>query len=148
MHLWSQAIVGVLGLHWITVATLGGFIEFLIFTGFMSGAVATLASTVIPFICPNSETLGTRIGIIYAVAGIGVLIGNPIALALTGDTSRREGFLGAQLWIGICALIGAAFYIIPVAHAKENRAAAFGIKRERYIASSPWQDVLRLFQRR
>ena len=139
MLLLAQALIGVLGLHWITVATLGGFVEFLIFTGFISGAVATLPSNVIPYICPKAETLGTRIGMIYAVAGLGVLIGNPIALATTGDTSTREGFLGAQLWMGICALIGAAFFVLPAKSAKQNRAVAFGIEWEG--TPSPWMDL-------
>ena len=123
MLLIAQALVGVLGLHWITVATVGGFVEFIIFVGFISGMVATLPATVIPYICPAPETLGTRIGMIYGAAGFGVLIGNPVALAATGDMSRRERFLGAQLWMGLCALVGAALFILPSKSAKKNRKA-------------------------
>ena len=140
MLLLSQTLIGVLGLHWITVATLGGFVEFLIFTGFISGAVATLPSDTIPYICPNPETLGTRIGMIYAAAGFGTLIGNPVALALTGNTSTREGFLGAQLWMGICALVSAVFFVIPARVAKRNRAVAFGSKHE--TKANPWMDLM------
>ena len=70
--------------------------------------------------CPEA-TIGTRIGMLYGSAGVGALIGNPIALAATGDTSTRHGFLGAQLWMGVCALVGAAFFVVPSRTAKRNR---------------------------
>lgn len=120
--------MGAFGLHWITVATLGGYVEFLIFIGFITGAVSALGPTTIPFISPNPETLGMRIGVIYAAAGLGTLIGNPIALATAGDATigsdaTRGDFLGAQLWMGICSLVGAAFFVIPAKHAKKNQEA-------------------------
>ena len=117
-------MLGILGLHWITVANLGGFVEFLIFVGFFTGMISSLAPITIPFISPNPETLGTRIGVLYAAAGVGALVGNPIALATNGDTSTRHGFLGAQLWMGICGIIGAALFIVPAWSAKKNRKAA------------------------
>ena len=123
MLLVAQALIGVLGLHWITVATLGGFVEFLIFVGFISGMVATLPAATIPYICPSPDTLGTRIGMIYASAGLGTLIGNPVALATVGNATTRGDFLGAQLWMGMCALVGAALFIVPARSAKRNRKA-------------------------
>lgn len=147
MLLLSQFLTGLLGLHWITVATKGGLIEFLIFIGFISGMVATLPSTVIPFISPDPSTLGTRIGVIYACAGFGVLIGNPVALAATGDTSTREGFLGAQLWMGICALIATAFFILPTREAHKNWMAAMrgsdGYEVDVIVVKTPglWRDL-------
>ena len=78
MLLFAQVLIGILALHWITVATLGkastfditecagqseltfstkhhtgGFVEFLVFMGIFSGMLATLPATVIPYICPN-----------------------------------------------------------------------------------------------
>ena len=147
MLLVAQALIGVLGLHWITVSTLGGFVELLIYTGFISGMVATLPATVMPYISPEPETLGTRIGMIYAAAGLGVLIGNPIALVLTGDTSNRSGFLGAQLWMGLCALVGAAFFVVAGNAAKKNWGAALGNGREKG-RQPPWVDIIRLLRRR
>lgn len=146
MLLLAQILMGVLGLHWITIATHGGFIEFLIFIGFISGMVATLPPTVIPYICPKPETLGTRIGVIYASAGIGVLIGNPVALAITGDTSKREGFLGAQLWMGICSLIAAAFFVLPAKEGDRNWRAAVKneVENEKGRPPQPWEDLLSL----
>lgn len=123
MLLFAQILIGLLGLHWIIVSTVGGFVEFVIYIGVFTGMLATLPATVIPFICPDPATIGTRIGMLYGSAGVGVLIGNPIALATTGDTSTRHGFLGAQLWMGLCALIGAAFFVLPSRTAKRNRKA-------------------------
>lgn len=98
--------------------------------GIFSGMLATLPATVIPYICPNPDTIGTRIGMLYGSAGVGALIGNPIALAATGDTSTRQGFLGAQLWMGICALVGAAFFVLPARTAKRNREALLENSRQ------------------
>ena len=139
----AQTLIGMLGLHWITVATLGGFVEFLIFNGFISGMVATLPASVIPYICPKPETLGTRIGMIYAAAGMGVLIGNPVALSITGNPRRREDFSGAQLWMGLCALFGAAFFVLPASSAKRNRRAIMGSQEEQR-QRSPWEDLVGL----
>ena len=122
MLLIAIAVMGVMGLAWIGATTIPGFIAFLVFYGIVSGAVATLPATVIPYICPSPETLGTRIGMVYAAAGVGTLVGNPIALATAGHALRREQFLGAQLWMGLCALAGSAFFIIPARSASRNRA--------------------------
>lgn len=126
MLLFAQVLIGILGLHWITIATLGGLVEWLIFVGIFSGMVATLPAVTIPFISPNPDTLGTRIGFIYGAAGLGALVGNPIAFAATGNTSVRHGFLGAQLWMGLCGLLGAAWFIVPGRSAKRNRKAMLG----------------------
>lgn len=120
----AQILFGLLGFHWIGVSNVGGFVEFLILVGFVSGMIATLPATVIPYVSPNPETLGTRVGMAYAVAGVGVLIGNPVALALTESTSRRSGFLGVQLFMGFFALAGAVAFILPARVAKRNWKAA------------------------
>ena len=126
MLLASQALIGILGLHWITINTFGGFVEFLIFVGFLTGAVPTLAANTIPYISPSDDTLGTRIGMIYAAAGLGVLIGNPVALASVGEGASRHDFLGPQLWMGLCALIAAGLFVLPSRSAQRNRRDVFG----------------------
>jgi len=124
MLLVSEGLIGVMGLHWITIRSLGGFVEFAILTGFISIKVASLPPVVIPYLNPEQpETLGTRIGFIYAAAGLGVLVGNPIALStVPKDVSDvgPSGFLGAQLFMGLSALIGMMFFIVPGRTAGRN----------------------------
>lgn len=147
MLLFAQVAVALLGLTWPAIKNIHGFVAFLVFNGFASGAVATLPATVIPHICPSPTTLGTRIGMIYAAAGVGVLIGNPVALATTGHGGDRKQFLGAQLWMGFCALIGAAFYVLPGITTSKHRASLTRTQTKTRM-SSPWEDLRRLSCRR
>ena len=117
-------IEGCAVLHWIANGMRGGFVEFLILEGFVSSMVATLLPVVIPYICPDPATFGTRIVMAYGITGIGVLVGNPIALLLTYTPEGH--FLGAHLWMGICALVGVAFFTHPVRAAKRNRLKGIG----------------------
>lgn len=115
----AQIATGILGLSWINVTTIGGWIEIQIFYGFVSGMIATLPAVIAPYICPNLAVLGTRMGMIYASAGVGILIGNPVALALSSP--ERGHFLGAQLWMGILGLVGAGFFVITAIVATRRR---------------------------
>ena len=145
MLLLAQLFVGILGLHWITISSVGGLVEFVIFIGFASGGVATLPPVVISFLNPDkAATLGTRIGIVYAAAGLGVLVGNPIALATVprSPATGSDGFLGAQLFMGLCALTGGAFFILPARVVRNNWKKLAG-----GIAQSPLLDVLNTIQR-
>ncbi|KAJ9606838.1 hypothetical protein H2200_008848 [Cladophialophora chaetospira] len=143
MYLAGELLTGLLGLHWITVSTSGGLVEFLIFIGFISGMLASLGPIIVPYVCRNNEWLGTYLGVVYAAAGLGVLIGNPVALATVGRGGRREDFLGAQLWMSLCAFVGAALFLIPRQEAKKTRLLVAedgsGVRD-----SSPWQDLKRV----
>ena len=147
MYLVGELLTGLLGLHWITVSTLGGLVEFLIFIGFMTGMLASLGPIVVPAVCRNDEWLGTFLGITYAAAGLGVLIGNPIAFASVKNSGRRQDFLGAQLWMSLCALVGAALFIIPRKEAKKSRAQPSAVEEETGEKDgSPWQDIQHITQ--
>ena len=124
----AEAIAGILGLAWIAVHNLGGFVVFLIFYGFASGMMATLPAVVLPYICPSLAVIGTRLGMVYACAGVGALIGAPIA---TAAASASGGYLGAQLWMGLCCFVAAICYI-PVGYAaRRQRRAIDAPKRAR-----------------
>ena len=129
MLLLAEVLAGVLGLSWIAIDNLGGFIELQIFYGFVSGMVASLPAAVVPYICPSLNVLGTRMGMIYGAAGFGVLIGNPVALAASDVTSGE--FFGAQLWMGLCALIGAGFLTVTTVAAFRQRHAADMFKQQK-----------------
>ncbi len=52
---------------------------------------------------------GTRLGMVYACAGVGLIVSTPVAAAANSSTG---GFLGAQIWIG--SMCCAAVMMFPV----------------------------------
>ena len=138
MLLFAQVLTAILALSWISISTVGGFVEFQIFYGFVSGMLATLPAVVVPYVCPTLAVLGTRMGMIYAAAGVGVLIGNPVALATLGHDGNRHDFLGAQLWMGLCAALGAGFYAVTAVKAERQRKAVESVREEKPTA---WEDI-------
>ena len=144
MLLLAQILTAILGLSWISVSTVGGFVEFQIFYGFVSGMLATLPAVVVPYVCPTLAVLGTRMGMIYAAAGVGVLIGNPVALATLGNNGDRRDFLGAQLWMGLCAALGVGFFAITAIKAERQRKAVESVREEKPTA---WEDLQALVRR-
>ncbi|KAI4283174.1 MAG: hypothetical protein L6R38_002365 [Xanthoria sp. 2 TBL-2021] len=110
----ATTATGLIVLLWLQVNNLGGFVAFCVIYGLSSGILITLATIMVPLLAPPGivETrIGTRLGMSYFGAGIGVLIGSPIAGALT-DTSKGD-FVGAQGWGGATLLAGAALLIYP-----------------------------------
>lgn len=105
----SYLALGILGFWWAKVHNLGGYIPWLIVYGFFSGFALTLPAIVLPYICPNLAVYGTRIGTLYAVAGVGFLISTPVASAANAATGS---FLGGQVWTGllvwllVCCFLG------------------------------------------
>lgn len=114
----AEVMAGVLGFCWIAVDSNAGFIVWLVAFGFISGINVTLPPAVLPHICPSLAVIGTRLGMLYAVAGIGFLISSPVALALHNS---QNGYLGSQAWIGACCLAAAAFFAVTASEAWKRR---------------------------
>lgn len=110
----ADAAAAVLGFCWLAVSTETGYIFWLLTFGFISGMIVTLPAVVLAFVCSSMAVIGTRLGMLYAAAGIGVLISTPVATALDGRTS---GFLGAQVWISECSLAGLLLYSVTTREA-------------------------------
>lgn len=100
--------MGILGFAWISVNSTGGFVPWLIFYGFFSGMSVTLPAVLLPYVCPNLSVYGTRLGMLYACAGVGLLISTPIANALNASAGS---FLGSQLWTGACCIAATLLFI-------------------------------------
>lgn len=89
-----------LSFAWLAVTTLGGDIVFALLYGFFGGAYISLGPISVVSYCPDPRVVGTRLGMVCAVVGLGVLIGPPIAGAILRDTNRFNGlqeFTGAML---------------------------------------------------
>ena len=95
-------------LAWLGVQSMGGMISFVVLYGFFSGALIGLPSAVLPYVSPP-EVLGTRMGMTWALAGVALLVGSPIAGALVDLTNG--GLQRLQLFCGITLLAGASMQI-------------------------------------
>lgn len=81
--------------YWTSVTNTAGNIAFAIMWGFFSGAVVALATVVLAGITPDLSRLGTRLGMVSILKGIGSLIGPPISGAILSGTGS---YLGVQLF--------------------------------------------------
>ena len=107
----SSVAGGILVLSWAGIHNLPGFVIFCILYGLHAGIITTLTTVMVPALSPSLNVIGTRLGMAYACSSIGVLVGSPIAGALS-DTSQGV-FLGAQAWGGATLVLGAMLLIYP-----------------------------------
>lgn len=114
----GEISAGILGFAWIAVHNVGGYIPWLIVYGFITGMGATLPAVVLPYICPNLAVYGTRVGMLYACAGVGFLISTPVASAANEDSG---GFLGSQCWTGACCIAAGLLFGITAWEARQRR---------------------------
>ena len=114
----------VLAFSWMGVLSAPGLIVWCVVWGFFAGAHITLPPAVTSELCPEGDMLGTRIGMVEAIAAPAVLIGGPIAgtlLDLTGHATRSS-FLWVQAFSGATLVLG-ALCILPVWRALANKSS-------------------------
>lgn len=106
---------GVITLAWIAVSTEGGLIAVSVLLGLTSGSIQGLVPTTVAFLCPDLSKLGTNMGMTMVAAGLGMLIGSPVAGAILdhqshgsspASTSSDTVFWGAMLFAGITTVAG------------------------------------------
>ncbi|CAF9921540.1 MAG: hypothetical protein HETSPECPRED_004578 [Heterodermia speciosa] len=109
----ATAAAGISVLAWMAVKDLAGFIVFCVAFGALSGVIITLLTIMVPVLAPATldGKVGARLGMAYAACGFGILIGSPVA----GAVSRTSGggFRGAQIWGGGTLLLGAVLLVYP-----------------------------------
>lgn len=93
---------------WAAVQTGAGNIAFSVFYGFFSGSLVAIAPVVLTSFTKDLSLLGTRLGMVAFLKGIGSLIGSPIAGAILGDSDH---YLGVQLFSGLCFTLTLVFMI-------------------------------------
>ncbi|KAF9889806.1 hypothetical protein FE257_006896 [Aspergillus nanangensis] len=91
---------------WIAATTLAGFIVWACYWGFLSGVLVTAPTSIVahPVFCPDSNYLGTRMGMMWGISSLGSLAGTPIAGALANVD--EADFLRSQIFGG-CLMLGA-----------------------------------------
>ena len=103
---------GILVWSWISITSFGGFVTFCVFWGLFSGPMAVLPVTAVADLSPSLNVVGARMGMMSATSAIGILIGSPIAGAVSNPT---EGdFLGGQAYSATCLFAGAVLVGVTV----------------------------------
>ena len=107
MQILCNFAAAVLILAWIRIRNTSGLIVFYILYGVSSGAFVSLGGPICFNLCRNIGNIGTRLGILTSLCGIGLLVGNPIA----GAILDRGDWMGLQIWAGFLILISTAFQL-------------------------------------
>lgn len=96
----------VLAFAWIGITNEAGLIVFAVLYGFFSGSFVSLPPVAITTLSPNLGLVGVRLGMSFAIASIGLLIGTPIAGALL-----PMGWPGMQAF-GAASVLCALFFTL------------------------------------
>jgi MFS family permease len=107
IQLFSATLCGILCLCWIPIHTAPLTIFFAIIYGVASGAFLGLMPAGTAALTTDMRYLGVRTGIVFSVAGISNLIGNPVAGKIVGS----YGYTAAKVWAGCCMMIGSAILV-------------------------------------
>jgi len=97
--------------YWISASTPGANIAVAVLYGFFSGGVVAFQPVVMICITSDLSSIGTRLGVLAVLKGIGSLVGPPIAGAILTTPS---GYLGLQLFTGIVLLASVGLTLILV----------------------------------
>ena len=103
-------IAAILAFAWIGIKSTAGLVVFAILYGFFSGTFVSLPPASIVSISPNVSEIGARMGTSFLFAGIGVLVGTPIAGA-TIDLEAAH-YLSAQIFCAVLVLAASAFLAV------------------------------------
>lgn len=97
----------ILTFGWIGIKDVGGLVVFCILYGFFSGSFVSIPPTVIVTISPHLGVVGTRLGMCFAVSGLGVLVGTPVA----GQLLKDAGYVASIAFGGGVLTISGALLI-------------------------------------
>ncbi|KZV64893.1 MFS general substrate transporter [Peniophora sp. CONT] len=99
----SSLICMVLAFSWIAIETLPSLIAFAILYGIFQGTLVSLPSATIPALSPDLKRIGAHMGMSLSFAGVGLLVGSPIAGALL-DLESAD-FVRAQVFCGVVVAV-------------------------------------------
>lgn len=97
-------IASLLAFCWIPIRNTPGLLVFCALYGFFSGTFVSLPGPIVYVLSSDMSTVGTRLGMSMGFAGVGLLIGNPIAGAILRGGG---GWVGLQAWAGTLIAVSA-----------------------------------------
>ena len=104
-------IAAALAFAWIGVKSTAGLIVFCLLYGFFSGAFISIPPSCIVSLSPDLSVVGIRVGMSFALASFGILIGNPSAGAILGAGDSGRAWIGLKSWCATCVGIATIFII-------------------------------------
>ena len=103
MHISFSVAAALLAFCWIAIKNTPGLVVFSVLYGFFSGTFVSLGAPIVFSLTKDPSTVGTRLGMLTGMCGIGLLVGNPIA----GAILDRGSWAGLQAWAGSLILAAA-----------------------------------------
>lgn len=105
----GTAAACILAFGWLGVRSTGGLIIFCILYGFFSGSFVSIAPTVVVALSPSMGVVGTRMGMVFSLGGLGLLVGTPVAgqLVLHASFQAAIYFCGAVVALGVGFMVAA-----------------------------------------
>jgi MFS family permease len=85
---------------WIGIQNGPGVVVFAVLYGFFSGTYVSLAPITTVTLSPSLDVVGARMGMVFAVASLGLLIGTPI-----GGAILEHSWVGLQSWGAACIVV-------------------------------------------
>ncbi|KAJ2973369.1 hypothetical protein NQ176_g6650 [Zarea fungicola] len=95
----AAAISSIMAFCLIAVDSTAGVIVLAILYGFFSGGFVSLPAVVVAFLTKDFSTLGTRLGMFFAIVSLGLLLGTPVGGAIL---SGAGSYHGVQAFCGAC----------------------------------------------
>ncbi|KAI0160623.1 major facilitator superfamily transporter [Xylariaceae sp. FL1272] len=114
----------ILAFGWFGVHNAAGIIVFVLLFGFFNGGVTSLPASAIASLTPDLSRLGTRLGMVFVPLGVSVLIGNPIAGAILGDSYVLSSWQGVIAFSGATLLVGSFFMFLSKFFDNKRKKAA------------------------
>lgn len=122
-------------LYWISVTNVPGNVSFAVLWGLFSGGFVALGNVVLTGITPDLTRLGTRLGMVSIIKGVGSLIGPPISGAILDASDRYLGvqlfsasgmLVNAMLMVGLRVVLARQEFFNADIHAARDREAQAG----------------------
>lgn len=87
---------GIIAFCWTSVSSIGQIIVFCLFYGFFSGTFVSITGPSIASLSTDLSLVGTHMGMSFAAASLGLLVGNPVA----GVLLDSYGWIGPAMFCG------------------------------------------------
>lgn len=110
----------ILAFTWLGIRSVAGAAIFAAFFGLCSGAIVSLPVTIVAGLSPHMGVVGTRVGMSYSFAGVGMLIGNPIAGSLV-DLETGEFWKGQLFSTALMLAASLCFIWVRILQARQGK---------------------------
>lgn len=121
----ATAMSTVIAFSWIAVNSTAGIIVWAIFWGYFSGIMSACFAAVVPTLSPSPSVVGTRLGMLNGLFGLGCLISSPIAGVLLSTSGKpedaRSAYTGMQAFCGACLAAATVLFIYPMIWIRRKR---------------------------